>query len=184
MLKELQDATRLFRLQSWEIPVAGPAQLSQRLGVRWPMKSGTIANGVGAQVLSLGTTDWWVVLSPLSAPRPEMSLEAYQEDPFRVTELSDAIARFDLSGERAEELLAKGCSLDLHVGHFPVSHCVRTRLASMPVVLWRQERARFQCWVAASLATHFVSWVEDASLSGQGTLLKQSEASAGWQHSP
>ncbi len=81
-----------------------------------------------------------------------------------VADVTDGYAVFKLRGAQARELLAQGCSLDLHPRVFGPERCARTLLARVPILLhrdgagWRlfadsAYRAYLRQWFAAVAAT-------------------------------
>ena len=70
----------------------------------------------------------------------------------------------ELSGPRARELLAHGCSLDLHPRSFGPGDCAQTLLAQTAVILWQTDDApTFKIFVRASFAAHLTRWLADAA---------------------
>ena len=69
----------------------------------------------------------------------------------------------ELSGPAAEEVLAQGCSLDLHPSAFAEGACAQTLLARVQVILWRREAERWQLFVRPSFAPYLRAWLADAA---------------------
>lgn len=79
-----------------------------------------------------------------------------------VTEMSDALAGFDLEGTGAAERLASGCSLDTTPQALSLGRVARTVLADVPVILRRINASppdRFRLWVDRSFAEHLWGWL-------------------------
>jgi sarcosine oxidase subunit gamma len=78
-----------------------------------------------------------------------------------------ARAGVDLAGPRAAELLAKGCSIDLHPRAFPPGRCAQTLLARANVVVWHLgEPLRdggYRVLTGASFAGYLADWLVDAA---------------------
>lgn len=53
-----------------------------------------------------------------------------------ITDVSDALVEFDVSGERSSRLLAKTCSLDLRPERFAPGCVARSLMADVRAVLW------------------------------------------------
>ena len=80
-----------------------------------------------------------------------------------VTDVSAARTTFELSREHARDVLAKGCSLDLHPRAFGPGRCAETALARAQVVLHQvDERPTYELLVAGSLAAYLAAWLADA----------------------
>jgi sarcosine oxidase subunit gamma len=79
-----------------------------------------------------------------------------------VTDVSDAFAGFDVSGDRAPEALMTGCTLDLRPHAFAPGRAARTALADVSVVIWKPDSNRFRCLVERGFAGHFAEWLAQA----------------------
>jgi sarcosine oxidase subunit gamma len=78
-----------------------------------------------------------------------------------ITDFSDALVAFELSGSGAPETLMTGCSLDMRSHAFPAGRVVRTALAGVPAILWNPGNPeRFRCLVDRGFAEHLLSWFE------------------------
>jgi sarcosine oxidase, subunit gamma len=78
-----------------------------------------------------------------------------------VTDLSDALASFEVSGAHAPEILMTGCSLDLTPRAFPCGRVARTALADVPAILWNPGNPdRVRCLIDRGFAKHFLLWLE------------------------
>jgi sarcosine oxidase, subunit gamma len=69
-----------------------------------------------------------------------------------------------ISGARAREVLAKGCSIDLHPRAFPAGRSAQTTLGQAGVVLLSLGEEGFAVLVRSSFAGYLASWLLDASL--------------------
>lgn len=77
-----------------------------------------------------------------------------------VTDMRDAYACLDLSGARASDVLASGCSLDLRADIFPAGRVARTSLAGIPAIIRKTaEPHDFRCLVDRSFARHIRDWL-------------------------
>jgi sarcosine oxidase subunit gamma len=80
-----------------------------------------------------------------------------------VTDMSDAFACFDVSGNRAVDVLMTGCSLDLRPHAFAPGQVARTTVADTPTVIWKPGSSHlFHCLIDRSFAGHFCSWLADS----------------------
>lgn len=110
-------------------------------------------------VLTLGPDEFLVVGPPGAEDR---LAAAYLGPGTSVVDVSAQRTALDLSGPAVRELLAFGCSIDLHPRVFAIGDCVQTVLAHTPVVLLRRETG-FRVLVRASFAAHLAAWILDAS---------------------
>ena len=86
-----------------------------------------------------------------------------------VSDVTDGRVCFTIGGGLSRELLAKGCSLDLHPGAFGLGACAQTLLAQVPVLLYRpggasDDEAVFRLYADISVAWHLRRWFQDAAL--------------------
>jgi sarcosine oxidase, subunit gamma len=163
MLKTVLDLGSIIRVQSWSIQSAAPA-IESALGVSWPSIVGVVARG-RADILCIGPADWLVVASDSDANGLLQWLgEAFEGPAFRATDASQALCRVEIKGPAVRDLLAKGCSLDLHPTLFAPGHAVRTRFAGMPIIVRCTDTSAFELIVTRSYVDYLMSWLADAAL--------------------
>ncbi len=79
-------------------------------------------------------------------------------------DVSDARSVLLLRGARARDVLAKGCSLDLHPRQFRPGHCAQTGLARAGVLIHQTgEEPAYDIYVDRSFAEYLWMWLEDAA---------------------
>lgn len=125
----------------------------------------------GNRIFWLGPDEWLVITKPGGGLRMTTALsKALKVDGLHaaVTDVSDSRTCFKLSGRMARELLAKGCSLDLHPSAFGTGDCAQTMLARINVLLTKTATARdggatFEMYVLRSFASHLWAWLQDAA---------------------
>lgn len=79
-----------------------------------------------------------------------------------VTDISDALACFDVSGDAAVDVLMTGCTLDLHSRAFAANRVARTAFAGVALTIWRPGNpSQFRCLVDRSFADHFWNWLAE-----------------------
>ena len=116
--------------------------------------------------LGLGP-DEWLVLGPYGT---QSEIERELRDAIArsggwgaVTDVSAQRTTFVLSGPQARDVLASGCSLDLHPRAFGSGRCAQTDLARANVILHQvDERPTYELLVAGSLAAYLAAWLADA----------------------
>lgn len=146
---------------------AGPAarSLQDVLGTALPTRANTAVAAGELTVLWLGPDEWLVLGSEGQQETLEKALrQAMGTEPGTVVNLSAHRTTIELTGERAREVLAKGCSLDLHPTVFTPGSCAQVLLAQAPVLLLAREGATPAYWllVRASYATYVADWLLDA----------------------
>ena len=80
---------------------------------------------------------------------------------------------FELVGEDVEDVLAQGCSLDLHPSVFAPGRCAQTLLAKAQVILHRRDDETFRILVRPSYAPYVRTWLEDAISSPRSSLRRR-----------
>ncbi|MEM8588009.1 MAG: sarcosine oxidase subunit gamma family protein [Pseudomonadota bacterium] len=127
----------------------------------------TTAEGDGAAevIYWLGPDEWLVMAAAGMEASLEAALRAARtEDPWlSVVDVSHNLTGLRLGGTSAREVLASGCSLDLHPRVFDVDHCGQTVLAKSRILL-RQVSVEpaFELWVRNSFARYLADWLLDA----------------------
>jgi sarcosine oxidase, subunit gamma len=109
-------------------------------------------NTVVGDALWLGP-DEWLVLGGRERDYP---------DGCAAVDVSANRVCFELSGEGAAEVLARGCALDLHPSVFPPGRCAQTLLARTQVILYRTDEHTFRLLVRPSYADYLRAWLRDA----------------------
>jgi sarcosine oxidase subunit gamma len=84
-----------------------------------------------------------------------------------VVDVSAARAGVEVAGERARDVLAKGCSLDLHPRVFTPGRCAQTLLARANVIVWHLGEnlydGGYRVLTGASFAGYLADWLSDAA---------------------
>ncbi len=168
-IRELPFLTQLNLRVDAEGPAA-PA-LHEALGTPLPVTPNTSVRSGDLTVLWLGPDEWLVIAPDGSSEDLEKALrQALGIEPGAVVNLSAHRTTIELSGERAREILSKGCSLDLHPSVYTETSCAQTLLARAPVLLQARGGADPAYWllVRASYATYVARWLIDASVEYSG----------------
>lgn len=160
------DEVRFLGQVNLRIDPGGAAaeQAAAALGVPLPVTPNTAASGGGLDVLWLGPDEWLVLGPAHSGERIEALLRSAIGGEFAsVVDVSAQRRTLVLRGPDVRELLAHGCSIDLHPRVFGAGRCAQTALARAPVVLL--PRADNEVWVlvTASYAEYLGEWLEDAA---------------------
>jgi heterotetrameric sarcosine oxidase gamma subunit len=163
--------------------------IQRELGLDLPVASRANARG-GTAILWLGPKEWLIETSEAASATGQLSragiaagaapwAETHAGAAARtraeatalhtITDISDALAGFDLSGSRAADVLMSGCSLDLGPQAFSAGQAARTAIADVPAIIWSATSGpetspwgRFRCWVDRSFAAHFWDWLADS----------------------
>ncbi|WP_020659377.1 sarcosine oxidase subunit gamma [Amycolatopsis benzoatilytica] len=116
-------------------------------------------SGIG-DVLWLGPDEYLVLGAPEgteAALREAITVGA-------VTDVSAQRTTVRLAGPAARDVLAHGCSIDLHPKAAPPGTCVQTLFARTGIVLLVREAGEFTVLVRQSFAPYFAAWLADAAV--------------------
>ena len=120
-------------------------------------------NTPAGRALWLGPDEWLVI-------------GAHEED-FRdaaaAVDVSANRVCFELAGDDVEDVLAQGCSLDLHPSVFAPGRCAQTLLAKAQVILHRRDAETFRILVRPSYANYLRAWLADALASPRSSLRRR-----------
>ncbi len=109
--------------------------------------------------------DEWLISVPASAL---FSLQQRLQDALTghcaLVDVSSGLTVFELSGERAVDVLKKCVPVDLHQRHFPAGKVVSTGFAKASCTLRRLNDETFELVVRRSFADYIWLWLQDASL--------------------
>ena len=79
---------------------------------------------------------------------------------FHVTDVTDALRAVEIDGRRAGDLIAKGCSLDLHPTVFRMGQAKRSLLGQIRVLLHRISASRYRIYFDVSVHEHVMQWLK------------------------
>ena len=128
------------------------------LGTALPLTPDTTVEGKGCEVLWLGPDEWLLAGRDPTPVNGRLSIERGF-----LTDVSHGRAGWRIGGPRAFDLLAKGCSLDLHPRAFRAGDCAQTALAHVGVLLHRRDIVTFDIYCARSYARHLWHWLTGAA---------------------
>jgi sarcosine oxidase, subunit gamma len=142
-------------------------QLTAALGVALPTAPNTWAGAGPGRAIWLGPDEW---LLTSTAERPEQLAGRIRAAmlPFcgAVVDVSAQRITLRLTGPRARDVLAKGCSIDLHPRSFRRGDSAQTMLAQASVVLLALSDGGddYVVLVRSSYAGYLADWLADAAL--------------------
>lgn len=151
---------RLFLLRAKRIGQPQRRELERVLGVALPEEPNSSASGVG-ETLWLAPGQWLI----RSTGR---DIAAGIEDAcrgalFHLGDVTDALCVVEIDGRRSGDLIAKGCSLDLHPTVFRIGQAKRSLLGQVRILLYRLSTSRYRISFDVSLRQHVLSWLEISS---------------------
>lgn len=110
----------------------------------------------------LGPDEWLVVAPDGEAGVIARELEAREAGWVSTVDLSANRTAIEVAGPRVRDLLAAGCSLDLHPRAFGPGRCAQTMLARAQVILEARGDDAFRLFVRGSFAVYLATWLIDA----------------------
>ncbi|GAA2797578.1 sarcosine oxidase subunit gamma [Saccharopolyspora taberi] len=145
---------------------AGAERAGTALGTMLPTQPGEVAASETVRVLWMGPDEWLLVGAQGSAEEIQSTLtEALAGEHASIVDVSAHRTVVRVAGPKAEELLSKGCALDLHPRSFEAGRCAQTMLAHAEVVLVRNsvEPPEFWVFVRSSFSRYLADWLADAA---------------------
>ncbi|TLS45420.1 sarcosine oxidase subunit gamma [Streptomyces montanus] len=136
------------------------------LDLQLPLEPNTVVRAGELAALWLGPDEWLLVGPPGSGRDLESRIrEAAGDEPVSVTDVSAQRTTLLVAGPRARDLLAHGCSLDLHPRAFGAGRCAQTTLGRTQIVLVARDEPRAGFWVLvrSSFAGYLADWLLDAA---------------------
>lgn len=136
------------------------------LGLALPIEPNTVSGGDGKRALWLGPDEWLIVTPPDQQAAVADALTQALDGVFAsITDVTGGQTVVTLSGARSRDVLAKGCSLDLHPRAFGEGRCAQTLVAGANVTLrWAGPEPSFDIIVRSSFADYLALWLHDAAL--------------------
>jgi sarcosine oxidase subunit gamma len=127
-----------------------------------PLEPNTTRAGGERTTLWLGPDEWLVIGPDGSAEALEAELLGASAGWVSTVDVSANRTAIELTGPRVRDLLAFGCSLDLHPRAFGPGRCAQTTLARAQVVLEARGEDAFRVHVRGSFAVYLAAWLVDA----------------------
>jgi sarcosine oxidase subunit gamma len=137
-------------------------EVAAALGVPLP-EACRFTSSADLDVLWMGPDEYLILAEPGRQSELETMLRtAIGDAPGAVCDVSAQRTTVSLTGPFARDVLAHGCSIDLHPSVSPHGTCVQTLLARTGIVLLVREEG-FTILVRQSFSEYFAAWLVDAS---------------------
>jgi sarcosine oxidase subunit gamma len=146
--------------------VPGLTDAVQRcLGVALPLKANTVSENGTVTALWLGPDEWLLVTSPGSERELIFALRGALQGFFiAVTDLTDGQTILRISGDRATDVLYKGCSLDFHASSFGPGCCAQSHVDKIGVLIrYVDATPSFDLIVRRRFSEYLALWLKDAA---------------------
>lgn len=143
--------------------VAGAVTDVLKIGL--PLQPNTVGASETAKVFWLGPDEWLLVSLSQSAAEIVSGLRLSLAGAHSaVTDVSSGYTTIRLRGTSGRDVLAKGCTLDLHPRMLGQGQCAQTLVAKAPVLIEALPAANvYQLIVRRSFADYLWHWLHDAS---------------------
>lgn len=130
-------------------------------GADLPVKPNTTTDAGSFRLLWLGPTEFWVTALAGAEEKLVADLrQALTGQHAAVIDVTESRAVITLSGPDAREVLARGCSLDLHPRVFGPGQCAQTGLAKANVLIDQRDAApSFDIYVLKSFSDYLWQWI-------------------------
>jgi sarcosine oxidase subunit gamma len=144
------------------------AEVEGVLGVSLPVDPNTIAEGGDVTACWMGPDEWLLILPPGAQTRAVAALrEALGERHASAVDTTGGYTLVNVAGARRRELLAKGCTLDLHPRSSSPGQCAQTNLGKAGVVLIPRGKGSdsqsFDVIVRRSFADYLGLWLHHSA---------------------
>lgn len=148
------------------------AAVMQVLGLELPVAANTYTGGDDdTRAYWLGPDEWLLGCGRERARTLAAELEhALDGQVVAINDMSDGWVLTELAGTEGRELLARGCTLDLHPAVFLVGACAQTTLAKANILVSCIDDAPvYEIIVRRSFSEYLLSWLRQTRLSLAGS---------------
>lgn len=136
------------------------AAVKSIIGADLPTEPNTTAKINDLRILWLGPTEWWVVSTNTDSGKLTGQLrDAFNGQHAAVIDVSESRTVISISGPKARDVLARGCSLDLHPRVFSAGRCAQTGLTKANILLDQtSDIPSYDIYVLKSFADYLWQW--------------------------
>jgi sarcosine oxidase, subunit gamma len=148
------------------VPGPGASATADVLGVALPTAASTYADNGDTVAIWLGPDEWLITTRSGTGVELEPRLrDVLAAHGGAAIDVSGQRTTLRLRGSRARDVLAKGCSVDLHPSAFGKGSAAQTMLGQAGVVLLAVDDsgAEFRILVRTSFVRYLRAWLADAA---------------------
>lgn len=140
------------------------AAVARSLGCGLPLQPNTVSAAGEYMVFWLGPDEWMIATPPDHQEALIETLRGALAGCFcSIVEVTSYYTTIAVGGRCAGELLAKGCTLDLHPQVFGVGQCAQTHVAKATVLIWPADGgSSYRLLVRRSFADYLGRWLNEA----------------------
>ena len=137
--------------------------VKSRLG-NLPTTPNTVSEHGRRLICWLGPDEWLILTPPGGETQLVDGLRQALEGQFAaVTDVTSGYTLITVDGPHSRDVLAKGCTLDLHPRVFAAGACAQSLVAKAGALLLPRDEARIDLVVRRSFADYLWRWLEDAA---------------------
>ena len=138
--------------------------VQQVLGVNIPLESPGTTKSDALIVFWMGPDRWWLIGGAAALPSVNELRQKLAAFNAAVVEVGDAFAAVEIAGPKSRDVLAKGCTIDLHPRAFKTGSVVQTNLAKAQIALYQIDETTSRIFARRSFAEYIWTWLEDAGI--------------------
>lgn len=138
-----------------------------------------LAHGGDVDLLWLAPGEWLIDCGTAPSDPFDRVRAACRGTVHHLAMMSDAYVVVEIGGARSRDLIAKGCSLDLHPRAFGPGRCAQSLFAQLHVLLYQTDATTFRLYADASYQAYLLAWLVDAS-AAEALPQASSPAAAHW----
>lgn len=154
-----------FNLRGNPAPGAFAEVVRNVVGLGLPIQPGTAADAEGIAALWLGPDEWLLVTPDEEASELIEVLRGALAGEFAaLNDISSALTTIRVSGSHARDLVAKGCTLDLHPRVFAAGACAQSLVARSDALIHAVAGSVLDIIVRRSFADYLWRWLDDAAI--------------------
>lgn len=134
------------------------------LGIPLPLRPNTFVENDRSTILWLSPNEWLIVSPEDEADLAGPLRKALDGMFSAVNDVTHSQSIIRVRGDRALDVMRKGCCLDLHPNVFGPSSCAQTLLAKAGITIrWVDGTPSFDLIVRRSFAEYLALWLKDAA---------------------
>ena len=144
---------------------AASSLLVKYLGSPLPEVPNTVSKNGDRRILWLGPDEFLVLMK--AGEEDNLSIiigGALAKQHHAATIVTDALSCLQLDGSAVRDLLAKGCSIDLHPTKFTEGMCAQTLLTTVGVTIFCDGKTSLRIICRTSFLDYLIAWLKDAAL--------------------